>query len=241
MDKLAGTVAIVTGGGTGIGAAISHALAQEGVSVVVCGRRIQPLASTVEVIRARGGQAFAVQADVSLENDVERVVRTTVDTYGRVDILVNNAAIYAGGSIHNHTISTWDQVMAVNLRGPFLLARAVLPHMRSRRRGHIVNVSAESGVEHFAGDGAYGVSKHALNSLSEYIRRENQDFGIHVDVVCPSLVATEMTAEERGLDPRKCLHPPDVADLVVWLLSRRDNIKIGAPVLMQTMVNPWRT
>lgn len=241
MDKLEGATAIVTGGGTGIGAAISQQLGKLGVNVVVCGRRTQPISTTVEAIRSLRGQACAVRADVAREDDVDRVVRTALDTYGSVDILVNNAAIYAGGSIHNHTVATWDQVMAVNLRGPFLLARAVLPHMRSRRRGHIINISSESGVEHFAGEGAYGVSKHALNALSELMQRENQDHGIRVDVVCPGLVMTEMTAEERGLDPRKSLYPQDVADLIVWLLTRRANIKIGAPVMLQTMLNPWRT
>jgi NAD(P)-dependent dehydrogenase (short-subunit alcohol dehydrogenase family) len=241
MDKLEGTTAIVTGGGTGIGAAISQTLGKLGVNVVVCGRRQPPISSTVDAIRAGRGQACAVRADVAREEDVDRVVWTAVDTYGGVDILINNAGIYAGGAIHTHTVATWDQVMAVNLRGPFLLSRAVLPHMRGKRRGHIINISAESGVEHFAGDGAYGVSKHALNALSEYVQRENQEYGIRVDVVCPGMVVTDMTAEERGLDPRKSLYPQDVADLVVWLLTRRDNIKIGAPVVMQTMLNPWRT
>jgi len=241
MDKIEGTTAIVTGGGTGIGAAISQTLGQLGVNVVICGRRQQPITNTVDAIRAARGQACCVRADVSREEDVDRVVWTAVDTYGGVDILINNAGIYAGGAIHSHTVATWDQVMAINLRGPFLLTRAVLPHMRNKRRGHIINVSSESGVEHFVGDGAYGVSKHALNALSEYVQRENQEYGIRVDVVCPGMVATEMTAEERGLDTRKSLYPQDVADLIVWLLTRRENIKIGAPVMMQTMLNPWRT
>jgi len=241
MDKIEGATAIVTGGGTGIGAAISQTLGQMGVNVVVCGRRQPPLSATVDAIRAARGQASGVRADVSREEDVDRVVRTTIDTYGGVDILVNNAAIYAGGAIHSHSVATWDQVMAVNLRGPFLLARAVLPYMRNKRRGHIVNISSESGIEHFSGDGVYGVSKHALHALSEYIQRENQEYGIRVDVICPGMVVTEMTADERGFDPRKALYPQDVADLVVWLITRRDNIKIGAPVLMQTMLNPWRT
>jgi NAD(P)-dependent dehydrogenase (short-subunit alcohol dehydrogenase family) len=241
LDRIYGSTAIVTGGGSGIGAAISETLGKLGAHVVVCGRRSQAIAATVDAIRAAGGQACAVRADVAREEDVDRVVWTAVDTYGGVDILVNNAGIYAGGFIHNHTVTTWDQVMAVNLRGPFLLARAILPHMRNRRRGDIINISSESAMGHYAGDGAYGVSKHALNALSEYIQRENQELGIRVNVICPGMVVTEMTADEPGLDPSKSLYPQDIADLVVWLLSRRDNIKIGAPVLMQTMLNPWRT
>src|SRR5262245_10485646 len=116
MDKIEGATAIVTGGGTGIGAAISQTLGGLGVHVVICGRRPQPIASTVEAIRHVGGQACMVRADVAREEDVDRVVRTAVDTYGGIDILINNAGIYAGGAIHNHTVATWDQVMAVNLR-----------------------------------------------------------------------------------------------------------------------------
>jgi NAD(P)-dependent dehydrogenase (short-subunit alcohol dehydrogenase family) len=129
--------------------------------------------------------------------------------------------------------------MAVNLRGPFLLTRAVLPYMRQQRSGHIINISSESGLEYYPGDGAYGVSKHALNAFSEYTQRENQEFNIRVNTICPGMVVTEMTDDSTGLDRSKCLYPEDIADLVVWLLTRRDNIKIGTPILIQTMLNPW--
>lgn len=138
-----------------------------------------------------------------------------------------------------HDIQAWDQVMAVNLRGPFLASRAVLPGMRDRKSGHIINISSESGLEYYQGNGAYGVSKHALNALGEFIQRENQDFSIRVDTICPGMVITEMTENSQGLDHSKCLYPEDIAELVVWLLSRRQNIKIGTPILIQTMENPW--
>lgn len=94
-------------------------------------------------------------------------------------------------------------------------------------------------MEHYEGNGAYGVSKHALNALSEYIQRENQEEGIRVNTICPGMVVTEMTEGEPGLDHDKCLYPEDIADLVVWLVSRRQNVKIGRPILIQTMENPW--
>jgi NAD(P)-dependent dehydrogenase (short-subunit alcohol dehydrogenase family) len=129
--------------------------------------------------------------------------------------------------------------MAVNLRGPFLTARVVLPLMREQGGGHIINISSESGLEYYQGNGAYGVAKHALNALGEYIQRENQELGVRVDTVCPGMVITEMTEGSPGLDHDKCLYPEDIADLVLWLLTRRPNIKIGRPVLIQTMENPW--
>jgi 3-oxoacyl-[acyl-carrier protein] reductase len=239
MDLLSGKTAIVTGGGTGIGREVALALAREKVNVVICGRRSEPLAEVILALETSGGSGLAVQADVADENDIARVVSTARKTYGSVDILVNNAGIGGGGPIHAHDVGTWDRVMGVNLRGPFLLARAVLPQMRERQTGHLIQISSESGLEHYPGNGAYGVSKHALNALGEFIQRENQDYGIRVDTICPGMVVTEMTEKSPGLDHDKCLTPLDIAELVIWLLLRRPNIKIGRPILIQTMKNPW--
>lgn len=239
LQKLNNLTAIISGGGTGIGAGIALAFARSGTFVVVCGRREGPLNRVVQEIEEAGGKGLAVQADVSIDSDVGRLVTTTLDEFGKIDILVNNAGISGGGEIHRHSIENWDRIMAVNLRGPFLLSRAVLPHMRKQKRGHILNISSESGIEYYRGNGAYGVSKHALNALSEYIQIENQDFGIRVDTICPGMVVTEMSKNTPGLNHDKCLHPEDIADLAVWLVSRRLNIKIGTPVLIQTMENPW--
>jgi NAD(P)-dependent dehydrogenase (short-subunit alcohol dehydrogenase family) len=209
MEDIQGKTVIITGGGTGIGRGVALALAQSGARVVICGRRQGPL------------------------------VETALEHYSRIDILINNAGIGGGEPIHTHDISAWDKIMAVNLRGPFLTSRAVLPLMRQQSQGHIINISSESGLEYYTGDGAYGVSKHALNVLGEYIQRENQDFGIRVDTICPGMVVTEMSRGSAGLKLDKCLYPEDIADLVLWLLTRRRNIKIGRPILIQTMKNPW--
>lgn len=239
MDNIMGRVAVVTGGGTGIGRAVALALAEEGAKVVICGRREEPLQTTLETILANGGEGIWIQADISQEEDVKRVVDRALDRFGTVDILINNAGISGGGTIHEHSVEVWDQVMAVNLRGPFLMARAVLPIMREKGTGDIVNISSESGLEHYQGNGAYGVSKHALNALGEYIQRENQTLGIRVHTICPGMVITEMSQGHPGLDHDKCLQPEHIADLVLWQLSRWKNIKMGRPLLIQTMENPW--
>ena len=239
MGDLAEKTAIITGGGTGIGRGVAILLAANVCQVLLCGRRSAPLEETLRMIQEQGGQAAVVSADVSAEEDVDRVVAAAMDEFGKIDILINNAGIGGGGRIHAHDIHTWDQVMAVNLRGPFLTARAVLPLMREQKGGHIINISSESGLEYYQGNGAYGVAKHGLNALSEFIQRENQDLGIRVDTICPGMVVTEMTEKSAGLDHSKCLYPEDIADLVLWLLTRRANIKIGTPILIQTMENPW--
>jgi NAD(P)-dependent dehydrogenase (short-subunit alcohol dehydrogenase family) len=239
MNTLDQKVAIVTGGGSGIGRGVALALAQAGAQVVVCGRRLHPIEETVRVIQQKAGQALGVQADVSQPEDVERLVQAALQAFGSLDILINNAGVSGGAQIHTHEIQDWERVMATNLRGPFLLARAVLPILQAKRSGHIINISSESGLEYYSGDGAYGISKHALNAMGEYIQRENQDYNIRVNTICPGMVVSEMTQDSPGLDHAKCLYPEDIADLVLWLLTRRPNIKIGTPILIQTMLNPW--
>ena len=239
MNTLDQKVAIVTGGGSGIGRGVALALAQAGAQVVVCGRRLHPIEETVRVIQQKAGQALGVQADVSQPEDVERLVQAALQAFGSLDILINNAGVSGGAQIHTHEIQDWERVMATNLRGPFLLARAVLPILQAKRSGHIINISSESGLEYYPGDGAYGISKHALNAMGEYIQRENQDYNIRVNTICPGMVVSEMTQDSDGLDHAKCLYPEDIADLVLWLLTRRPNIKIGTPILIQTMLNPW--
>lgn len=234
-----GKVAIITGSGSGIGRGIAKELAKHGTRVIVCGRRKEKIDETVEQIWSGGGGAIAVEADVSQPVDVDHVIKTTLESYEKVDILINNAGVSGGGSIHNHDAAVWNRVLDVNLGGAFLMTRAVLPHMRTQGSGHIFNISSESGLEYYQGNGAYGVSKHALNALGEYVQRENQDFNIRVNTICPGMVVSEMTIDTPGLDHEKCLYPEDIADLVLWLLTRRPNIKIGTPILIQTMQNPW--
>lgn len=240
MAGLVGKTAIVTGGGTGIGHGVAIALAREGLNIMLSGRRVAPLEETVTRIREQGGRARYFQGDVADENEVQKLVELTLSAYQSIDVLINNAGISGGSPIHEHSIEEWDNIMAVNLRGPFLMMRAVLPHMRRQRSGQIINISSESGLSYYSGDGAYGVGKHALNALAEYVQRENQEFNIRINTICPGMVVSEMTYELTGLDLAKCLMPDDIAELVIWLLSRRPNIKIGTPILIQTMENPWK-
>ena len=232
-------VAIITGGGSGIGRGIALALAKEGVSITVCGRRIASLQKTIDEIHNLNGKAIAVQADVTSSSAVERLVKETLKEYGKIDFLINNAGISIRGETHQLKIEEWDQIIQTNLRGVFLVSRQVIPHMRAHKSGHIINISSEAGIEYYQKSTAYGVSKHALNAFGELLQRENQELNIRVNTICPGMVVTEMTEDSTGLDKNKCLFPEDIADLVTWLLTRRSNIKIGTPILIQTMQNPW--
>ena len=242
MNRLSGKTAIVTGGGSGIGEGIALALAAEGVNVVICGRREDALARVAAAIHSTGGRALAVTGSVVHEGDVARIVRETVQAFGAIHFLVNNAGIDGPDApIHDYPIENWDNVIATNLRGPFLMSREVLPLMRQQREGHVIHISSEAGIEYYPESGAYTVSKFGLNTLGELMQRENQAFGIRVNTICPGMVVTEMSQDAPGLNHERCLFPEDIADLVLWLLTRRPNVKIGTPILIQTMLNPWES
>jgi len=199
MTNLDGKTAIITGGGSGIGQGIALALANEGSKVVLCGRRQDKVAESFKLIEEAGGKGIGIRADVSQAQDVDRVVKMTLETNGHIDILVNNAGIGGGGPIHNHDLAAWNRIMDVNLCGAFLMSRAVLPIMRNQLAGHIINISSESGLNHYLGDGAYGVSKHAMNALGEYIQRENQSKNIRVNTICPQAFRYNLAPYETRL------------------------------------------
>jgi 3-oxoacyl-[acyl-carrier protein] reductase len=240
MQTLDHKVAIITGGGTGIGKGIAIALSKEGADVVICGRRLEPLITVARACSSFGKDIMTYQCDVSIEEDVKNFIGAVLQKYNHIDLLINNAGIDGEGYIHEHDVETWDKVMAINLRGPFLMARYILPQMRDQKSGHIINISSEAGIKYYNGYGAYGVAKQALVALGEYIQMENQDLGIRVNTICPGIVITDMMNKDlKNIDHSKSLYPEDIAELIIWLVERRANVKIGTPVLIQTMENPW--
>jgi NAD(P)-dependent dehydrogenase (short-subunit alcohol dehydrogenase family) len=194
MAKTANRVAIVTGGGTGIGAATARALAASGVSVLVTGRRAEPLR---DVVHGIGG--VAVVADVTSEDDWKRVIAVADDTFGGVDILVANAGIEAFGSVETVALDEWQTVQRTNVDGVLLGIRAVVPAMRRRGGGSVVVVASVAGLTSGPDYAAYVTSKTALLGL---VRSASVDLGpdrIRVNAVCPGWTRTEMSERETEL------------------------------------------
>lgn len=190
---LAGEVAIVTGGGRGIGRAAAQALAQAGARIALAARSSDQLEETARLIREQGGEALTFPLDVTDQAAVEAMVRDTEARLGPVDLLVNNA----GASGHENMLweedaSDWWRVVEVNLRGSFLCARAVLPGMIARKRGRIINVVSGAGTAPFAVNSSYPVSKAALFRLTDCMAAMTDPHGVSVFAVSPGLVHTVM-------------------------------------------------
>lgn len=219
--RLQDRVAIVTGGSRGIGRAISVALAREGAKVVVAGRNRATCDQVVAEIAAAGGAAIAVQADVSSEADVAAMVDATTERLGRVDILVNNAAVNLPyKTVADMSLDDWNHIVSVNLTGTFLCCRAVVPHMTAQGYGKIINISSRGGRMGEAGRSPYRSTKAAIIIFTECLAAEVKEHGIDVNAVCPGAVKTDMISEiSHGNVPAYAMEPEDIASVVVFLAS----------------------
>lgn len=196
----AGKVALVTGAGTGLGAAAASALAARGVKVVLCGRRLHKLEAVAAEIRAAGGEALAVRADVTREEDVARLTGLAVQAFGRIDIMINNAAAFEPGTAAETSADAWRRQIDTNLTGPFLVTRACLPYMRKQRYGRIVNVTSGLAANGAGGFAAYAASKAGLESLTRTLAEDEEAHNILANLFDPGPIKTEMHA--TGQDPR---------------------------------------
>lgn len=188
-----GKTAIVTGGGAGIGRATALLLADQGANVVVADLHAETADSAVAEITEKGGRAIAVIGDLSDRAIVELVVSTAIGTYGGIDVLINNAGIMDDMSgPHEVSDALWERVIRINLTAPFLLTRAVVPHMLAKGKGAIVNTASEAGVRGSAAGTAYTVSKHAVVGLTKSSAVIYRDKGIRVNAVAPGGVATSL-------------------------------------------------
>jgi 3-oxoacyl-[acyl-carrier protein] reductase len=192
---LEGKVAIVTGGSRGIGAAIAALLAEDGAAVVVSGRDADRLERTVKELEAQGHAVLPVVADAATREDAERLVEAAKARFGRVDILVNNAGITRDGLLLRMKDEDWDRVMEVNLRGAFLMTRAVSKAMvRQKSGGRIVNMASTAGVMGNAGQVNYSAAKAGLIGFTKAAARELAHWSILVNAVAPGLIETDMAA-----------------------------------------------
>lgn len=231
MNRLDGKVAVVTGGNAGIGEAVARRFADEGAAVVVTGRRQQELERVVNVIRHGKGKALAVGGSVTDEAHAQEVARKAVESFGRIDVLVNNAGIGDFGKrLHEMDDATWVNVLDVNLTGVFRMIRAVVPQMLKQGRGAIVNISSVASLVGIPALAAYAASKGGLDALTRALAIDYAIDGIRCNVVNPGLIDTPMAASLMANPEmlgsilsqyaiRRAGTPEEVASMVLYLAS----------------------
>jgi 3-oxoacyl-[acyl-carrier protein] reductase len=222
------SVAIVTGSGQGIGRAIALELAAAGVQVVVNDVNSDKAEETVKLIRAAGGEGLAVQADVTKTADVDRLIKTTLDHFGKINILINNAGITRDSLLLRMKEADWDAVLAINLKGVFLCTKAVSKGMLKQRSGVIVNISSVVGLSGNAGQANYAASKAGIIGFSKSIAKEFASRGIRVNAIAPGYISTDMTETLgeglqtevlRAIPLGRLGKPEDIAQVVRFLVS----------------------
>ena len=234
-SSLAGQVAVITGAGRGIGAAIARKLAAMGAVAVLCGRQRASLDSTAAAISKAGGQSHVVECDVTDLASVKRMAADVERTSGRTDILVNNAGIGGfWGPLHELPPESWDKVLNTNLRGVYYCIRSFAPMMIRARSGHIINISSIAGKNALPNGAAYAASKWGLNGLSYSVAEELRAHNIRVSVICPGSTHTELSPH-AGKDPGKMLQPDDVAHVVGMLVTQSAQSFTSEVVLRPTL------
>jgi len=230
MGHLHDKVALVTGGGSGIGFAITKALLDKGMRVAICGRDKGKLKKAETRLEAPAGNLLVLPADVSKKSEADQWVKAALRQFGRIDTLVNNAGVARWAEIENITDEHLDYQLNVNLRGPLYCAQAVLPYMKKQKSGYIINISSVCGKFGFAGTAAYSASKFGLMALSDSLRAEGASSNIKVTAICPGYVATPMVTDAPvPLD--EMIQPEDIGKAVLFLLNLSEHATVKEIVM----------
>ncbi len=235
LVSLSGMVAVVTGGGRGIGHAITSKLAAIGATVVLTGRDEVRVKQVAADLLARGHKAEGLGCDVTDLASVEALGERLRTAYGRVDILVNNAGIGGpSGLLHELAPEDWEAIFNTNLRGVYYMLRAIVPLMIAAGAGHIINISSLAGKNPLARGAAYSASKWGLNGLTYGVAEELRAHNIRVSVICPGSVDTDFSPRRGGKDTQKMLKPTDVAHAVAMLVTQEPQSFISELLIRPT-------
>ncbi len=240
-NKLVGKVALITGASSGIGTACVRALAAEGANFILTARREERLAALLAEIGKSGSKGRAVAGDAREEDTARRAVDAAVKTFGRLDILINNAGVGNYKNLVDTSADEYDEMMDSNMRTTFLFTRHTVPVMRSQKSGTILMISSMAGVYGFAGEAVYCASKFAQVGFAQGLDKELRPDGIKVGVICPGGVKTEFAIgkgrTKEGVAKSGMLEPEDVAGVVLLACTQPEHARI-IEVQMRTMAEP---
>ena len=191
-ENIQGKVIVITGASSGLGEATARRLSAEGATVVLGARRSDRLQSLSKEFEAKGAKSLAVAVDVTNRNQVQHLVDSAVQTFGRIDVLINNAGVMPLSAVESLKVDEWDQMIDVNIKGVLYGIAAALPHMKRQKAGHIINVSSVAGHKVGPTFAVYSATKHAVRTLSEGLRMEVKPYNIRTTIISPGAVATEL-------------------------------------------------
>jgi len=235
-NNIRGKVVVITGASSGLGEATARHLSGLGASVVLGARRADRLQSLAGELTARGGHALALTTDVTSCDQVRRLADSAVETYGRIDVIVNNAGLMPQSLLERLKIDEWDRMIDVNIKGVLYGIAAALPHMKRQKAGHIINVSSVAGHKVRPGGTVYSATKHAVRVISEGLRQEVKPYNIRTTVVSPGAVDTELpdtiTDPDVSVAMRKfyddfAIPADSFARAVVFAMSQPDDVDIN--------------
>jgi NAD(P)-dependent dehydrogenase (short-subunit alcohol dehydrogenase family) len=235
-NKLQGQTAIVTGAGRGIGRGIAITLASRGVNVMLVARTEEQLRSVQAEIANVGGTAEVFPTDITDDANITALLAETVQRFGRLDILINNAGLVRLRSVVDTSAEDWDQTMAVNVHAPFVLCRQAIPYLTDSPSPHIINITSALAVKGYAEHCAYTASKHALLGMTRTLAKEVCDQGILVHAVHPGGVDTGMRFDE---DRSILMNPQPIADAVIFLLTIEGSGTVDEIRVRRTAGEPW--
>lgn len=235
-------VAIITGGGSGIGRAIATRFAREGADIVIAGRTLKNLEETKTKVKDIGVKCLAIRVDVSISADVAQIVRTTMNQFGKIDILVNNAGIIIRKSFLEHTEDDWNKVMDTNLKSVFLCCKYVVPEMLKQDKGKIINIASGAGLIGFKRI-AYGSSKAGVINFTASLGLELAPHHINVNAICPGIIDTDMISALRATPDieRKVIssipygrlgRPDEIASAATFLASDNSDFMVGTYMII---------
>lgn len=243
MNNISGKVILITGASSGIGEASARLLAKEGATVLLGSRRIDKLHSIAEDIQVKGGTADYYKLDVSCENEFKEVVHDIIKKYGRIDVLINNAGVMLLSKVNELKIYEWNQMIDVNLKGVLNGTAAVLPSMRERKQGIIVNISSTAAYRVMDSSAVYAATKFAVRAFSDGLRREESNNGIKVCLVAPGPTKTELLNHVSTDSIRDHLHmyvdncgleASQIAEAVMYEISMSNNASIDELIISPT-------